>query len=81
MVELYFRPSQGDDRLITTCDESNVMQYIHTFINDCNTKNRENGLKEFKSYYTRSWSDSDGITWYDVGSHTEFFYTKEYKHE
>ena len=76
MVELYFRPSMGDDRLITTCDESNVMKYIHSYINSCNAKNREKGCKEFKSYYTRSWSDSDGITWYDVGSHSEFFYTK-----
>ena len=27
----------------------------------------------FKSYYTRCWNDKDGNTWYDVGSHTEFF--------
>ena len=26
----------------------------------------------FKSYYTRIW-ENDAGTWYDVGSHTEFF--------
>lgn len=27
----------------------------------------------YKSYYTRMWKDEQGNTWYDVGSHTEFF--------
>lgn len=76
MVNLYFRASNGKDRLITTCDDDKVMQYIRLFINNCNIKNRENGSKEFVSYYTRVWTDEDGTTWYDVGSHTEFFYTK-----
>ncbi len=26
----------------------------------------------YKSYYTRRW-EKDGVTWFDVGSHTEFF--------
>lgn len=77
MVNLYFNDSNGNDRLITVCDEKLVMQYIHNFINECNRKNAEKGAKTFKSYYTRTWTDPDGKTWYDVGSHTEFFWTKE----
>ena len=30
----------------------------------------------FTSYYTRVWF-ADGYTWYDVGSHTEFFLVDE----
>lgn len=30
----------------------------------------------FTSYYTRTWF-IDGYTWYDVGSHTEFFLVDE----
>jgi hypothetical protein len=30
----------------------------------------------FTSYYTRIWF-KDGYTWYDVGSHTEFFLVDE----
>ena len=78
MVDLYFRPSIGDDRKIAICkDGSDIIHAINIFINKCNDKNRENGLKEFKSYYIRSWTEEDGTTWYDVGSHSEFFYTKE----
>lgn len=45
-------------------------------------KNREEALKEinnflegynYKSYYYRVWSSEDGRTWFDVGSHSEFF--------
>lgn len=28
--------------------------------------------KNFKIYYMRSWIEN-GVTWYDVGSHAEFF--------
>ena len=34
------------------------------------------GTPRFKSYYIRTWSENDK-TWYDVGSHSEFFYTTE----
>lgn len=28
---------------------------------------------KFKSYYTRIWTEENGETWFDVGSHTEFY--------
>lgn len=31
---------------------------------------------DFTSYYTRTWF-ANGYTWYDVGSHTEFFLVDE----
>lgn len=78
-MDLYFRPSIGDDKKIATCkDGSDIIYAINVFIDECNVKNEEKGLKKFKSYYIRTWQEED-ITWYDVGSHSEFFYTKENK--
>ena len=45
---------------------------MYKWINKCNEKNVENGLKEFKSYYTRIWKEK-GKVWFDVGSYSEFF--------
>ena len=30
----------------------------------------------YKSYYQRVWTDDNGWTWIDVGSHTEFYIVK-----
>lgn len=63
-MNLYFRDSYGKKRLIASDLQSKeeVWKHIQKFLDDHN----------FKSYYTRMWY-ADGYTWYDVGSHTEFF--------
>lgn len=63
-MNLYFRDSQGDKRLIASNVKTvkDISKYIQAFLDEHN----------FKSYYTRIWY-SNGYTWYDVGSHTEFF--------
>ena len=63
-MNLYFRDSYGDKRLIAPNlqFEKEIWVHIQKFLDDHN----------YKSYYTRMWYD-DGYTWYDVGSHTEFF--------
>ena len=33
----------------------------------------------YKAPYVREWDDEDGKHWYDVGSHSEFFYTEANK--
>ena len=63
-MNLYFRDSYGDKRLIASNLqlEKEIWVHIQKFLDDHN----------YKSYYTRMWYN-DGYTWYDVGSHTEFF--------
>ena len=63
-MNLYFRDSYGKKRLMASDLQSKegVWEHIQKFLDDHN----------FKSYYTRTWY-ADGHTWYDVGSHTEFF--------
>lgn len=74
-MKLYFENTYGNARQIATCkNETEVIQNIHKFINMCNENKPKS--KQFKSFYTRTWTEN-GKTWYDVGSHTEFFYTEE----
>lgn len=63
-MNLYFRDGYGDKRLIATNLqlEEEIWVHIQKFLDD----------HDFKSYYTRTWYEN-GYTWYDVGSHTEFF--------
>lgn len=63
-MNLYFRDSHGNKRLIASHLqlEKEVWKHIKVFLDDHN----------FKSYYTRTWY-ANGYTWYDVGSHTEYF--------
>lgn len=63
-MNLYFRDSHGSKRLVASNLqlEREIMKHIQKFLDDHN----------FKSYYARMWYN-DGYTWYDVGSHTEFF--------
>ena len=64
-MNLYFRDSHGNKRLLASNinNKEGVWEYIQAFLDEHN----------FKSYYTRVWY-KDGYTWYDVGSHTEFFF-------
>lgn len=43
--------------------EEHAMEYIHVFCED----------RDFRIYYVRI-TRHEGYTWFDVGSHTEFFY-------
>ena len=63
-MKLYFENSRGERRIIAEPEtEEDAMKEIHKFCEDRN----------FKIYYVRKWIDDDGLKWYDVGSHSEFF--------
>ena len=66
-MNVYFRDSLGQKRLLEHVGtKEQVWKVIKKFLDDHN----------FTSYYTRTWF-ANGYTWYDVGSHTEFFLVDE----
>ena len=66
-MNVYFKDSYGKKRLLERVyTNEQVWGVIKKFLDDHN----------FTSYYTRTWF-ADGYTWYDVGSHTEFFLVDE----
>jgi len=72
-MKLWFENRYGDQRVIAECKTSEeVFTAINAFIRTCN-KNRS---APFISHYIRSWTEGEK-TWYDVGSHSEFFFTTE----
>jgi len=63
-MKLYFENSYGDRRIIAEPEtEDEAWKEIHKFCHD----------RCFAIQYVREWRDTDGLKWYDVGSHTEFF--------
>lgn len=63
-MKLVFQNSRGHERTIAdvkTADEA--YSEIKKFCRE----------RDFHIYYTRILQDDDGVTVYDVGSHTEFF--------
>ena len=75
-MTLWFENQFGEARQIAHCEsKEDVYRSIDDFIAQANAR-KSKGSKPFKSYYVRSW-EQDGKTWYDVGSHVEFFYTTE----
>ena len=84
---VWFENSNGEERVIknTANTWQEVNQAIDEFINRCNinkinTAKRKYGadfdttkVPLFERYYTRIWTQEDGRTRIDVGSHTEFF--------
>jgi hypothetical protein len=71
-MTLWFQNSQGKERKIATVNNwPEVWKEIDNFIQECNKHN----TKPFKSYYSRVWTEDNGISIIDVGSHTEFFKT------
>ena len=71
-MKLYFEDANETSRLIAECHtKQEIMPAINHFIDECNKSKSKD--KQFKSYYIRTWSEN-GKTWYDVGSHTEFFW-------
>lgn len=66
-MKLYFEDSYGREREIAeVANIDAAMQEIKKFLDAYN----------YKSYYTRYWTNN-GVTTFDVGSHTEFFHLKE----
>lgn len=64
MRKLYFKRSNGEYVYLEKVkDLSDASMLINEFLNS----------KEYASYYTRIWTEEDGVTWFDVGSHSEFF--------
>ena len=71
---LWFENRYGEARQIAYCENTeDVYRSINDFIKQANAA-KPRGSTPFKSYYIRTW-EQDGKTWYDVGSHSEFFYT------
>lgn len=64
---VYFQNCKGESRKIgAAADRGEAWAIIYKFIEEHN----------YKPDYVRTW-DVDGRHYYDVGSHTEFFYTEE----
>lgn len=75
-MKLWFENQFGEKREIATCTTiKDVYKAIDAFIDKANAA-KPKGSIPFKSYYVRTW-EQDDKTWYDVGSHVEFFYTTE----
>ena len=65
LKNFYFRDRFGKWRLLgEKVSKENAWELLKAFLEQ---------YPNFKHYYTRCWCDKDGNTWYDVGSHTEFF--------
>ena len=63
-MKLYFENSRGQRRVIAEPKtEDEVWKEINKF---CEERN-------FNIPYVRQWIDPDGLKWYDVSSHSEFF--------
>lgn len=71
LLRLYFKNSQGKERLIAECKTvKDVGCEINKFLEEHN----------YKSYYSRSW-EVDGRVKIDVGSWSEFFYIEGITYE
>lgn len=71
-MKLYFENSYNEQRVIAEPkNETEAIQEIYKFINKCNENKPED--KKFHSYYTRTWTNDEGLKVYDVGSWSERF--------
>lgn len=68
MNNLYFKRSTGEMVLVEK-NVDNPIPKIKEYIKKLNPK--------YEIHYIRSWTREDGVTMYDVGSHTEFFHLKK----
>lgn len=62
-MKLYFRNDKELVFLFECETEELCYRHINKFLED----------RDYKSYYSRSWVNEDGIKIIDVGSHYEFF--------
>ena len=66
-MKVYFRDSHEKKRLLKEVEtKESAWKVMQEFMDDHN----------FQCYYTRLWF-ADGYTWFDVGSHTEYFLVNE----
>ena len=71
-MTLWFENSWGEREAIADCNtQDEVFDEINAFIDRVN-ENRSPDSHPFVIYYIRTWEE-DGMTKFDVGSHTEFF--------
>lgn len=69
MKNLYFETSNRTVREVKkNIPEEKVIAEIYSYVEKLNPN--------YKIYYVRHWNEN-GKTWYDVGSHSEFFYTED----
>lgn len=68
MVDVWFQNNINQERIIGTANNQNEINLIISkFLKEHN----------YKSYYIRTWyNPEENRTWYDVGSHSEFFFIK-----
>lgn len=65
-MNIYFLNTYGKRKQIGTAStQEEIFKIINKFLDEHN----------YKSYYTRTWTEKDEM-WVDVGSHTEFFIIK-----
>ena len=72
MKNIYFKNSCDMVRVVKIdADPSKILHEISEYVRKLNPN--------YKIYYFRHWTDPTDpkTTWYDVGSHTEFFYVVE----
>ena len=67
-INVWFQNSENKERVVgRVVEPKDIMNVIKDFLDDHN----------YKSYYTRIWyHEQDNRTWFDVGSHTEFFFVE-----
>ena len=68
LYDLFFNNRYDENIFITSCKQEDIILKIKQYIHKINPN--------YKIYYIRSWEDDTRI-WYDVGSHSEFFYIKK----
>lgn len=67
-MNVYFENSKRKIQFLGNVKNNKMAwELIYAFLNE----------HKYKPYYVREWDDENGKHWYDVGSHTEFFYTEE----
>lgn len=70
MKTLYFQHSDRSmEHIRKLFDEEN---YVDAALDDLKKRN-----PRFKSYYQRVWTNDEGWTFIDLGSHTEFYVIKD----
>lgn len=63
-MKLVFQNANGHERVVANVETTDdAYSEIKKFCRE----------RDFHIYYTRIWQDEDGVTVFDVGSHTEFF--------
>lgn len=66
MKKLYFQHCDGSRNYVCEIFEGDL--FVSKALEDLYRRN-----PHYQSYYQRVWTDDDGCTWIDVGSHTEFY--------